>query len=187
MYTNALEQKFLFLHTIGAPRSGGGRKREHYCSFADDWCGWINDPNSWRYRWSLVNASSFDASLRDLSAASSGKTGRKPDQETVSACFLAAQLAPQEQASSLFTWFGGDGEADSSIGQTKPISSLSRAASSSSDDSAPLQSRLWSPLIPSEIGLRCIRFYYHLALGRPKRSGLSRTAAGLALLQRQEG
>ncbi|VEL17399.1 unnamed protein product [Protopolystoma xenopodis] len=133
-----------------------GHLRKHYCSFAEGWCGWVNDQSNWQHRWSLLNDSSNNNPTKE---------------ESFRACFLAHQPEHRNDATNGFTWFNEE---------VKPGDGATRGWSNAigvTQTHGPLISRLWSPLIPSKIGFKCIHFFYQIRLGLRDRS--DRNSAGV--------
>ncbi|VEL34032.1 unnamed protein product [Protopolystoma xenopodis] len=148
-----IRQTLIKIHSTRVKGDGGRQLRPeplHYCSFAEDACGWVLDPNSWRYPWSRLEISSDPARSSNMNEAINEQF---PHEEGMAFCLsLDSRRSSDDRDKSRRSddWFG-----------KKVVTESARL------ESGVVQSRVWSPPIPPSVGMRCIRLFYLLSMGRP--------------------
>nr|VZI31702.1 unnamed protein product [Spirometra erinaceieuropaei] len=111
------------------------------CRFDNaDTCGWINDFNNWRQRWTIVKTAAWSPRVwtHTLPAL------------CLTTAIEAPRRIPQQEASS--SWI--------------PISGMKKPKTSGLPPGGTIQARFWSPSIPAELGLKCLQLAYHVHLGQ---------------------
>ncbi|KAL7060578.1 hypothetical protein AAHC03_010245 [Spirometra sp. Aus1] len=148
--------KFVYFIHPGAGRTGGNITLSllqpvtdpaplAVCRFDNaDTCGWINDFNNWRQRWTIVKTAAWSPRVwtHTLPAL------------CLTTAIEAPRRIPQQEASS--SWI--------------PISGMKKPKTSGLPPGGTIQARFWSPSIPAELGLKCLQLAYHLHLGQPSRT-----------------
>ncbi|VDN40327.1 unnamed protein product [Dibothriocephalus latus] len=133
------------------------------CRFDNaDTCGWINDVNNWKQRWTIVKTTAWMPRVWTHTMPALCLTTEAPNRP------------PQQQFSS--SWV--------------PVTGKKKPKTSGPSVGSSIQARFWSPSIPSELGIKCLQLAYHIHLGRPSPVGTTLAedkSLNLALLQRQEG
>ncbi|KAL7060577.1 hypothetical protein AAHC03_010246 [Spirometra sp. Aus1] len=73
--------------------------------------------------------------------------------------------------------------------RTPWLSEIASNEGMTSSTTGPITARLWSPVIPARLGMRCLSLQYSMKLGKESSLTIpvSQTAPTLSLLHRQEG
>ncbi|VDN23363.1 unnamed protein product [Dibothriocephalus latus] len=132
------------------------------CNFDQDTCGWTNDPSSSLYPWKIQNR------------PPKGFPSTDPTVAYPVLCFSANSQAEEDKdAAPVSSWL-----------------SVPRKPKVKKPRVGDLRARLWSPSVPAELGLRCLKFSYTF-VDQPKasrpRQPSSRNPAVLALLKQADG
>ncbi|CAH8570536.1 unnamed protein product [Dicrocoelium dendriticum] len=133
----------------------------YVCTFDQNACGWSNDPNNWKYSWTVEAWSSADpGTLRTTNRAM-----------CLSASAFELNVWPKQA---------------SNFASSDRVS-LIPAGRSTAKKKQSIQARLWSPYLTAEDGFRCLQLQYCIKSGNHFDPIGSEGGMSLALLFRREG